>query len=102
MPDINDYIENTRKAGHSDAGIKEELRKAGWTDKDIKPAFANKTNTLAIVAIFLAVLLPPVGMILGIISLVQISRRKEGGIAFSIIAIIVGALLSLVLVFSVL
>lgn len=67
------------------------------------PASANsKTNTMAIIAIICAILIPVVGLILGIIALSQIKKNKEGGKGLAIAAVIVSSvfILAYVLVVS--
>lgn len=62
-----------------------------------------KTNTMAIVAIILAFLIPFVGLILGIVAMSQIKKRNEGGkglaIASIVISIVIMALQLLAVIF---
>ena len=63
--ELQTYVQKRRAQGANDAGIEEELRKAGWKDKDIhenlglngKKAFARKGWILALILIvFLSVI----------------------------------------------
>jgi hypothetical protein len=54
-----------------------------------------KTNTMAVVAIVLAFLLPIVGLILGIVALSQIKKRNEGGKGLAIASIIISVFIML-------
>lgn len=54
-------------------------------------------NVLCIIGFVLAFIIPPVGLILSIIALVQINRTQEKSQAMSIAGIIVGAIMSFVL-----
>jgi uncharacterized protein DUF4190 len=65
-------------------------------------AQANKTNALAIASLVCGLgglvigVSAPLGVILGIISLVQIKNRKESGTAMAVVGIVVGGLLTLI------
>ena len=48
-----------------------------------------KTNTLAIVAIICSIIIPLLGLILGIVSLAQIKKSKEGGKGLAVASIII-------------
>lgn len=55
-----------------------------------------KTPTLAIIALILAIIMPPIGLILGIVALNKIKKTEEKqGKTLAIIAIIIGILLTL-------
>jgi hypothetical protein len=56
---------------------------------------AGRTNTLAIVALVLGILVPLGGIICGPIALGQIKRTGEGGRGLAIAGIIIGAVLIL-------
>lgn len=56
---------------------------------------SQKTNTMAVVAIILAFLIPFVGLILGIVALSQIKKRNEGGKGLAIASIIISAFIML-------
>lgn len=58
-------------------------------------ATGKKTNTMAVVAIILAFLLPLVGLILGIVALSQIKKRSEGGRGLAIASIIISVFIML-------
>ncbi len=60
---------------------------------------AKKICVLSIIAFVLAFLLPPIGFILGIVSLIIILVKKKRGLGFAIAAIILGLLLSFVILF---
>jgi hypothetical protein len=53
-----------------------------------------KFNVIAILSLIFAFLLAPIGIILGIVSLVQIKKTKENGYWMAIVGIIVGSLLT--------
>lgn len=59
------------------------------------PAPAGKTNTLAIVALILGIVVPIGGIICGPIALGQIKRTGEGGRGLAIAGIIIGAVIIL-------
>jgi hypothetical protein len=50
------------------------------------------TNTLAIIALVLAFLIAPVGLILGIVALSQIRKRGEGGTGLAVAGVVIGAI----------
>lgn len=54
-----------------------------------------KTNTMAVIALILAFLIPFVGLILGIVALNQIKKRNEGGRGLAIASIIVSVFIML-------
>lgn len=54
-----------------------------------------KTNTMAVIAIILAFLIPFVGLILGIVALSQIKKRNEGGRGLAIASIIISVFIML-------
>jgi hypothetical protein len=54
---------------------------------------AGKTNTLAIVALILGIVIPIGGVICGPIALSQIKRTGEGGRGLALAGIIIGAIL---------
>lgn len=56
---------------------------------------AQRTNTLAIVALILSVVVAPVGLILGFIARQPVRQRGEGGNGLALAAIIIGAVLTL-------
>ena len=56
---------------------------------------AGRTNTLAIVALILGIVVPLGGIIVGPIALGQIKRTGEGGRGLAIAGIIIGAVLIL-------
>lgn len=62
---------------------------------EIAPASA-KTNTLAIVALILAIFFPLIGAILGHVSMGQIKKSGEDGRGLALAAIIVGWVLTAV------
>ena len=114
---LNIYIEKSRQAGNSDEQIKQNLMNAGWKESDVGDAFQEKPqknvqqnnslpnkkfNTLAIVAILLCIVLPPIAIILAIISLVQIKKRNEKGTILAIVALIlsIGLTFLMILMFS--
>lgn len=53
----------------------------------------DKTNTLSIVGFILAFFIPLVGLILSIVSLPQISKKKEGGKGLAIAGIVISVIL---------
>ncbi|TCK22832.1 DUF4333 domain-containing protein [Pseudonocardia endophytica] len=55
-----------------------------------------RTNVLAIVSLVLAFLLAPIGLILGIVALVQIRKRGEGGTGLAVAGIVIGGLGTLI------
>lgn len=55
---------------------------------------ARRTSTLAILSLVAAFVLSALGVVLGIIALVQIRRTGEAGRGFAIAAIIIGILVS--------
>jgi len=61
---------------------------------------AGKTNTMAIIAIICAIIIAPVGLILGIISLSQIKKSKEGGKGLATAAIVISVIIMLAQVLS--
>ncbi|MFP4567699.1 MAG: DUF4190 domain-containing protein [Candidatus Woesearchaeota archaeon] len=62
---------------------------------------SEKTPTIAILAIIFAVILPIVGVILGIIALTKINKTPEKkGKGLAIAAIIVGGILTLPILFA--
>lgn len=57
---------------------------------------SEKRNVMAIIALVLAFFIPPIGLILGIIALVQVSKSKEKGMVVAIIAITLSVVMSIV------
>jgi hypothetical protein len=63
---------------------------------------SNKTNPLAIASLVCGLgglvvgITAPIGVILGIIALMQIKKRKESGTAMAVVGIVVGGLLTLI------
>lgn len=57
-----------------------------------KEAKTKKTNIMAILSLIFAFLFAPLGLIFGIISLVQIKKTQEGGKGLAIAGIIIAAL----------
>lgn len=51
-----------------------------------------RTNTLAIIALILAFLIAPIGLILGIVALTQIRKRGESGTGLAVAGVVVGAI----------
>ena len=116
---IIDYINNSRKKGMSDKDIKSQLINVGWRAHDVIQAFkslestslpeqkitplsepttkstlelvnaTNKTNTLAIIALVMAFVIPLIGIILGFIALGKIKKSGEKGKGLAIAAIII-------------
>ena len=64
------------------------------------PVAVRRTNTLAIVSLVAAFVASVVGVVLGVIALLQIRRSGESGRFLAIAAIIVGALVTAFFVFS--
>ena len=58
------------------------------------PAVARRTSTLAILSLVAAFVASIVGVVLGIVALVQIRRSGEAGAGLAIAAIIVGFLVT--------
>ncbi len=79
-------------------------KKANPTTKTTKPSVpsqpaVNKTNTVSIFAIILTFLLftiPVIGLILGIVALVQIKKRNEGGKGLAIASIVFSSIFIIV------
>jgi len=64
------------------------------------PVVARRTNTLSILALVAAFVASVVGIVLGIIALVQIRKSGEAGRWLAIAAIIVGVLVTIYFVVS--
>jgi hypothetical protein len=64
-------------------------------------AEVKQTNTLAIIAFVSSLILPPAGIVLGIIALAQIKKKGEDGKGWAIAGIVVGAVLTLYFVIMV-
>ncbi len=64
-------------------------------------AEVKQTNTLAIIAFVSSIILPPAGIVLGIIALAQIKKKGEDGKGWAIAGIVVGAVLTLYFVIMV-
>ena len=60
-----------------------------------------KTNTLAIVALVLIVVFPPLGLLLAIVARSQIKNSNEGGGGLALAALILNGLLTLAAIFFV-
>lgn len=56
---------------------------------------AAKTNTMAIIAIICAIIVAPLGLILGIVALSQIKKTNEGGKGLAIASIVISIVLML-------
>lgn len=54
-----------------------------------------QVNTVAIVALVLAFVVPPAGLVLGIVGRYQIARSGERGAGLAVLAIIIGAAVTL-------
>lgn len=61
----------------------------------VPAASPTQINVLAIIAIIAAIVVPIVGVVLGFIARVQISRSGEGGGTLAVVAIIVGIILTI-------
>ena len=75
---------------------------AGWSAAAAaslvpRPAPPAGTDPVAIVALVLAVLLPPVGVVLAVVALVRTRRSRRRGTLLAVLALAVGAVLSAVL-----
>lgn len=57
------------------------------------PAPGQKTNTMAIIALILAFIVPLVGLILGIVALAQVKKKNEGGKGLAVASIILSVVL---------
>lgn len=77
---------------------------AGQPQYGYQPTYAPPTNALAIVALILALVAPPGGIIAGHIALGQIKRTGESGHGLALAGVIIGyaytALVLLIIVFS--
>jgi drug/metabolite transporter (DMT)-like permease len=62
---------------------------------------AQRTNTLAIIALITGILCAPAGVVCGVIALTQISRTREGGKGLAIAGIVVGGLFTLLFLLGV-
>lgn len=63
-------------------------------------ATSEPDNALAGLAAFLAIVLPPVGLVLGIVALVQIANRGGYGRQFAVAAVVIGPVMSGLLTFG--
>jgi hypothetical protein len=85
----------------SSEAIKKQLLTSGWPEKDIDEALkevsnkdqtptSNKTSVLAFWALIFAIIIPIIGIILGILSFIQINKNKNlKGKTLAIIAIVI-------------
>lgn len=112
---LRDYVTNAKQKGFDDNKIKKSLIGAGWPEEAVTEALEgelippkpdlpaagsnekqvpvnNKTNVLAIVSFIFSFLIWPIGLILGIIALVQINKKNEGGKGLAIAAIILSSI----------
>ena len=64
------------------------------------PAVARRTSTLAILSLVAAFVASIVGVVLGVIELIQIRRSGEAGAGLAIAAIIIGTLVTGFFLFS--
>ena len=71
------------------APIKSDEPQQTQSSEPEKVISGQKTNTLAIVALILAFIMPLIGLILGIIALVQIKKKGQKGKGLAIAAIII-------------
>lgn len=98
---LNEYIKSTKEKGYSDEQIRIALKGSGWKEEDIITALGKqktvmkdehsiekKTNTLAIIALIMAFVMPLIGIILGIIALGQIKKTGEKGKRLAVVAIV--------------
>lgn len=51
-----------------------------------------RTNVLAVLALILAILIAPIGLILGIVALTQIRKRGESGTGLAVAGVVIGAI----------
>jgi hypothetical protein len=63
------------------------------------PAYARPTNTMAILALVMAFVFAPAGLILGIVARRQIRRTGEDGDGLALAGIIVGGIVTAIFVF---
>ena len=115
---VREYVEKARNLGYSDGKIRASLRTKGWQDKDIDEVLdkvpptprnktppesntiLNKINQLALWSFILSIVLfflPVVGLILGIVALVQIKKSGEKGKIWAIAGIIISMLILIAL-----
>ena len=66
----------------------------------VPTTYPAQTNVLAVVAVIAAVVLPLIGIVLGVIARIQIRRTGEGGGTLAIVAIIIGAVLTVLSVIA--
>jgi zinc transporter ZupT len=56
------------------------------------PTTSGKTNTMAIMALVLTFVFPPIGLIIGVIALRQIKKTKESGKGLAVAAVALSSL----------
>ena len=56
------------------------------------PPQPGRTNVLAVLALILAFLIAPIGLILGIVALTQIRKRGESGTGLAVAGVVIGAI----------
>jgi len=81
--DARRYVESMRRQEHSDKEIRQSLQEAGWNNRsidDLLPTVERKRASFGDVA--LAVLIPPIGMLLGVITVGREYRR--GGVMIAV------------------
>ena len=77
------YVETMRRQGHNDEEIRRSLQEAGWDKSsidDLLPTAERKRASFGDVA--LAVLIPPIGMLLGVMTVGRQYRR--GGVMIAV------------------
>ncbi len=71
---------------------------AGYGPPGYPPAYGRPTNTMAILALVLAFVFPPAGLVLGIVARRQIRQTGEDGEGLALAGIIVGGIATAILV----
>jgi len=98
-PLIEASEEDKPKLGSSDLFTQPDIPGQEKPQEQVEePLEKKKMSILAIVALVLAVFLPPIGFILGIIALILVIVKKRRGMGFAIAAIIVSIIMTSVII----
>ncbi len=83
------------QGGPPPAGIPEQQGMPPGYPPPVPPPPSGRTNVLAILALILAILIAPVGLILGIVALTQIRKRGESGTGLAVAGVVIGGIITL-------